>query len=220
MTVEKLTIYDFVVDLTSGVVAIILAWTLLPAGMIEGFELAEVTLGSGLLVVVVGYFVGHLVQGVASPIDTWVYFLRRDEYPFEARFKEVEEGTVEAFYLEEVDSFFGGGVNGFSALELFKLTQSYLWTHGFSLAQRFQILYTFFRSMWVLLAAGAVVHSIALAGAVWWGYPLYWSVEQSVVFILVLIGGCLVSYRRRLKFHFRMVDAMIFDFCADVVGGR
>lgn len=150
MNGQNLTVYDFVVDLIPGVFSILLALSLLPAESVKGVAVSNLTVGSSVLIVVLGYFVGHLVQAVASPVDNWVYFLRRDEYPFERALDEAQSGSVEALFSENIEAFFVPDKTEFEGLteyEVFKLTQSYLWNNNVGRAQRFQVLYTFLRSM-------------------------------------------------------------------------
>jgi hypothetical protein len=220
MNTQNLTIYDFVVDLIPGLIAILLFTSLLPTRVVDELNITDITLGSSLLVIVIGYFVGHLIQAVASPIDNWVYLRWRDDYPFEEALKQAEENSVKGRFKDSVDSFFAldadnpDKLNGF---ERFKLTQSYVWNNNIGRAKRFQILYTFLRSMWVLLVVGALLHLIALIATYRVGYSLLWTPLQSGVIIVVLfLAGC-VSLWRRIQYHDEMAEALIFDFHANVL---
>ena len=216
----NLTLYDFVVDIIPGVFAILLGLSLLPAGSIAAINIAEVTVGTSVLIVVLGYFVGHLVQAVASRVDRCIYFLRRDEYPFEQAIAEAKSDSVEDKFSDMIDSFFGEG-NGendeLSGYERFKLTQSYLWNNNIGRSQRFQILYTFLRSMWVLLVLGAILHLLGLIALLWLDYSLVWTPVQSGMIIVVLTVFGILAYLRRLKYHNMMIDALIYDFYANIL---
>lgn len=106
MNSQNLTIYDFVVDIVPGALAILLFLSLLPVDVVAGLDIGDITVGSSILVIVLGYFIGHLIQAVASPIDNWVYFLRRDEYPFEKTLQEASSDSVEERFSDNVDAFF------------------------------------------------------------------------------------------------------------------
>ncbi|MDL0135672.1 hypothetical protein PNP85_02715 [Halobacterium salinarum] len=221
MNGHNLTVYDFVVDLIPGVLAILIVVSLLPAETIGGLDLAEMTVGSSALIVVLGYFVGHLVQAVASPIDKKVYIWRQDHYPFEQALAEARDDSVEERFDENIERFFSldsDGSDGLNDYEVFKLTQSYLWNNDIGRAQRFQVLYTFLRSVWVLSVAGAVLHLLGLVASECTGYQLVWSPLQSTVIIGVLVVAAGIAYLRRVKYHKMMADALIFDFYANVLG--
>ncbi|MDG5760492.1 hypothetical protein QA600_14215 [Natronococcus sp. A-GB1] len=220
MNGQNLTVYDFVVDLIPGVFAILLALSLLPAESIDGIDITEVTVGSSVLVIVLGYFVGHLVQAVASPIDNWVYFLWREDYPFEKSLEEARSGSVEDRFDENIQMFFDSDdvdTDDLKEYEMFKLTQSYLWNNNIGRAQRFQVLYSFLRSMWILLLAGAVLHGLGLFASEYGEYQLVWSPLQSIVIVVTLGVSGVIAYLRRLKYQGMMVDALIFDFYANVL---
>lgn len=220
MSGYNLTLYDFVVDIVPGVFAILLGLSLLPARTISAVNLAELTVGTSVLIVVIGYFMGHLVQAVASRVDEWVYFWRRDEYPFEKAIAEARSDSVEDKFSSMIDSFFGdrnGENEDFSGYERFKLTQSYLWSNNIGRSQRFQILYTFLRSMWVLLFFGAVLHLMGLVALLWLDYSLVWTPMQSGIIIVVLAVSGVLAYLRRLKYHNMMIEALIYDFYANIL---
>lgn len=216
----NLSVYDFLVDLVPGVITILLAVSLLPTESIEGVDIAEVTVGSSVLIVVLGYVVGQLVQAVASLIDKQVYFLRREEYPFEQVLEEAPSDSVEEQFAESIEAFFvpdEAETNDLEGYEAFKLTQSYLWNHNIGRGQRFQVLYTFLRSMWVILIAGAGLHFLGLLAVESGEYQLVWTSLQSTVIIVVLGVSGIIAYLRRLKYQNMMVDALIFDFYANVL---
>lgn len=220
MNSQSLTIYDFIVDIVPGALAILLFLSLLPPDVVAGWNIADITVGSSILVIVLGYFVGHLLQAIASPIDHGVYFYRRDEYPFEKALQEASSDSVEERFSDHVDSFFAVGSeepDDLSGLEQFKLTQSYLWNNDIGRAQRFQILYSFLRSMWVLLILGAFLHLLVLFMKFGWGYQLLWTPLQSGVIIVALALAGIGSYLRRVQYHKMMVDALIYDFYANVL---
>jgi|GEM_PF-3751131 len=226
MNQQNLTIYDEIVDIIPGTVAILLAISVLPADYIGDFGVNNLTLGSGLLIIVGGYLMGHLVQAVASPIDEWVYFQHHENYPFEAVLQEAREedgSSVEKRFDENIEEFFEGSgddaaeLNGF---EIFRLTQSYLWNHDIGRARRFQILYTFLRSIWVIFALGAGVHLVAAVAEHCGGYELVWSLRQSGLIVVGLSVGAVISYRRRLKYHAEMANSLVFDFYANVLSSN
>lgn len=220
MNSQSLTVYDFIVDIIPGAIAILLFLSLLPADVVAGLNVASITVGSSILVIVLGYFVGHLLQATASPIDDWVYFYYHDEYPFEEALQEASDGSVEGRFSDNIDSFFAldpEQSDELSGTERFKLTQSYLWNNEIGRAQRFQVLYSFFRSIWVLFGLGAVLHLLGLAAMFGWDYQLLWTPFQSGVIIAALTLVGIGSYLRRVQYHEMMVDALIYDFYANVL---
>lgn len=218
MNGTNLSVYDFIVDIIPGVFAVLLVLSVLPASVVGGLGVTDLTLGSSVLIVVFGYFVGHLVQAVASPVDDWVYFRRHDGYPFERKLAEADDDSVPDRFKEHVDPFFAVDPGEeFVGGERFKLTQSYLWNHDLGRAQRFQVLYTFLRSMWMLLIVGAVLHIVAAVVAAGTGHELVWTLVQSVVIVVGLVVTGVVSYWRRLHYQEMMVDALIYDLYANVL---
>lgn len=220
MNSQNLTIYDFVVDIVPGALAILVFLSLLPIDVVAGLDIADITVGSSILVIVLGYFIGHLIQAVASPIDNWVYFLRRDEYPFEKTLQEASSDSVEERFSDNVDAFFELETeepDNLTGIERFTLTQSYLWNNNIGRAQRFQILYSFLRSMWVLSVLGALLHLLGLIAMYGWGYALMWTPLQSGLIIAALSLAGIGSYLRRIQYHEMMAGALIFDFYANVL---
>lgn len=218
MNGQKLTVYDFVVDIVPGALAIVLVLSLLPAEVVNAIDISQLTVGSSVLIVVLGYFVGHVVQAFASPIDNTVYKTHKDGYPFERALKEASNGSVKKKFADNIDSFFASEESDeFEEVETFKLTQSYLWNNNIGRAQRFQVLYTFLRSMWVLLVGGALLHTLGLITLLCLDYEMMWTPLQSLVIIASLAGIGVITYLRRVKYHEMMVDALIFDFYANVL---
>ena len=218
MSAQNLSVYDFVVDIIPGVAAIILLFSVARSETLRQLGPEYLTVGSGFLVVIIGYFIGHVIQALASPIDLKVYFRYHEDFPFEDVLKTADErdGVINGFD-ERAELFFQPTDEIVSDSELFELIQSYLWNHEIGRSKRFQTLYTFLRSMWVLLALGGVVHLLALGTKVLVTYPLYWSVGESLLIIVGLFVLSYVSYKRRVKYHRRMARSMIFDFQANVL---
>jgi hypothetical protein len=226
MNQQNLTIYDFIVDVIPGAVAILLAVSVLPSKYLEDLSFSNLSLGSSILIIVLGYLIGHLIQAIASPVDRWVYFKHNDKYPFEAALEEVEDAdneSVEKRFAKHVEGFFeddGANTLKLNESDIFQLTQSYLWNHDIGRARRFQILYTFLRSIWVTLAIGAGVHLIAAVASYLCVYQLIWTATQSAIIILGLVVGAIISYKRRVKYHIQMANSLIFDFYANVTSNR
>lgn len=218
MSAQNFSVYDFVVDVVPGVTAVILLLSVAPTEMIGQLSPENLTVGSGFLVVIIGYFIGHVVQALASPIDVRMYFRYHDDFPFEEVLKTVDDqdGVINGFD-RRAKLFFQTTDENVGDSELFELVQSYLWNHDIGRSKRFQTLYTFLRSMWVLLALGSVVHFLVLVGKVLVEYPLYWSVGESLLITAGLFALSYVSYKRRIKYHRRMARAMVFDFQANVL---
>lgn len=94
MNGQNLSVYDFIVDIIPGVIAVLLVLSVLPAGVVGGIGLTDVTLGLSVLIIVFGHFIGHLVQAVTSAVNDRVYFWRRVVYPFEEKLVEAVAGSV------------------------------------------------------------------------------------------------------------------------------
>lgn len=223
MNQQNLSIYDFIVDVIPGSIGILLTISLLPAKYSGQFGFGDLSLGSSILIIVVGYLVGHLIQAVASPIDRCVYFRFNDRYPFEEILREAEnrgDWSVEKEFSENIEMFFrtnSDDAANLSGYETFQLTQSYLWNHNIGRARRFQILYTFLRSVWVILAFGAIAYITAAVAQIWGFYQLVWTPLQTLLIILGITIGSIISFSRRVKYHKIMAKSLVFDFYANVL---
>jgi len=218
MNGQNLTVYDFVVDIVPGALAIVLALSLLPAETVNNINISQVTVGSSVLIVIFGYFIGHVIQAFASPIDNAVYKNHKKGYPFERALNEASEGSIKKKFANNIDSFFlSEESDELQESERFKLTQSYLWNNNIGRAKRFQVLYTFLRSMWVLLIGGALLHTLGLIAHLCLDYGLLWTPLQSLVIIFTLATIGVILYLRRVKYHDMMADALIFDFYANIL---
>ena len=226
MVQSQFSAYDFIADITPGAVAIGLSLTLLPEGHFILDEAQEVGVAAGLTFVIFAYVVGHLVQAIASPIDTYWAKCRGFAYPFEDELSEKdsnslsdEEGSLdqvsvnEKFY-SEVEAHFSGE---FSNTDLFFLTQSRLWNEDIGRMRRFQVLYTFFRSLWVVFAIGTVLHVLILVASRFEYYNPFLGREASIVLIIGLTVSALLSYYRRRKMHKKMAKTMVVDFYANIL---
>lgn len=218
MSAQNLSVYDFVVDVIPGVAAIILLFSVTPSETLGQLSTEHLTVGSGLFVVIIGYFVGHVIQALASPVDLKIYLQYHDDFPFEEVLRTADEqDSVINGFDDRAELFFQPTDETVSGSELFELVQSYLWNHDIGRSRRFQTLYTFLRSMWVLLALGGVIHIFAIVGDILFNYPLYWSVGESLLIIAGLFGLSYVSYKRRIKHHRQMARSMILDFQSNVL---
>lgn len=221
MSAQNLSVYDFVVDVIPGVVAIGLLFSVAPAETLGQLSHEQLTVGSGFIVVITGYFIGHVIQALASPIDLRVYSRYHEMFPFEGALETADEqDRVINDFDERTKQFLQPSDEEVSNSELFELLQSYLWNNEIGRSKRFQTLYTFLRSMWVLLAFGGAIHLLFLSANILISYPLYWSVGQSIFIIAGLVILSYVSYKRRIKYHRRMARAMIFDFQANVLSQK
>lgn len=226
MVKSQFSAYDFIADVTPGAVAIGLSLTLLPEGHFILDEIQEVGVATGLTFVIFAYVVGHLVQAIASPIDTYWAKYRGFAYPFEDELSEKDsdspsddEGSLDQVsinknFSSEVEAHFSGD---FSSTDLFFLTQSRLWNENIGRMRRFQVLYTFFRSLWVVFAIGTALH-ILMAVASWFEhYNPFLGIETSIVLITGLTIAALLSYYRRKKMHKKMAKTMVVDFYANIL---
>lgn len=218
MTNLNFTLYDFFVDVIPGVTALLLIVPLLP-DTLDLSWLLDMTVGIVLLIV--GYIVGHFLQGLASWIDGTVRLkfvsrlgIERNnltiKYPFEAELaRRGKDDSIRSGFDDGKSSFFDPELSG---AELFRTVQSYLWNNDIGRMRRFQTLYTLFRSIWVLFLISSVAYGIATVLTFIKVYdavlnPIYLG---AATFLLVV--GAVGSYRRRVTYHREMAKAMIYDF--------
>lgn len=144
--------------------------------------------------------------------------MKRDRAtPFESRLEKADDSewyNVEDLFLDDVGEFFDDGLSNY---ELFFVVQSYLWNNDIGRLRRFQSLYTFFRSTWVLLLIATLLHALVFILSVVNLYPSIWSSQALVVITFTLVGATIIAYRRRIRFHQEMVKSMIYDFYANVI---
>ncbi|WP_312909936.1 hypothetical protein [Natronosalvus caseinilyticus] len=226
MVQSQFSAYDFIADITPGAVAIGLSLTLLPEGHFILDEAQEVGVAAGLTFVIFAYVVGHLIQAIASPIDTYWAKYRGFAYPFENELSgedsdsssddegSLDQVSVNEKFTSEVESHFSGE---FSNTDIFFLTQSRLWNEDIGRMRRFQVLYTFFRSLWVVFAIGTVLHVLILVAKWFEYYNSFLGTEDSIVLISGLTVAALLAYYRRKKMHKKMAKTMVIDFYANIL---
>lgn len=214
---SQFSVYDFFVRLVPGVIAVGLFLGGLPANHQLHQIVVQAGITGGLLLLVVSYTAGHLVQAVASPIDTRLAKHCDYALPFEAELKGENDGneaSVRAQFSKRAPEFFGGD---FSGGDLFSLTQSYLLNNGIGRVRRFQALYSFFRSLWVLLCIVTVAYGIVSVLTCLNRYSPMWSLPSITGYSLLLAIGTYLAYLRRRKYHEEMAKTMIFDFYTNVL---
>lgn len=225
MSTRSFSVYDFFVDIIPGSLALLLMISLLPADYTAIDWITEMGIFEGTLFLLVSYILGHFVQSIASPIDSWwmerkfqVWKIVKEDqlYPFENlldRARDDENYVVVNQFLNRKGDFFEDNLSG---VELFSVTQSYLWNHNIGRMRRFQVLYTFFRSLWILFLLGAGLYLIAILGAWWELYTTVWSFGELMIICVLLGVSAVLAYFRRVKLHSEMAKAMVFDFYANV----
>lgn len=219
MTNLNFTLYDSFVDVIPGVIALLLILPLLP----ETGQL-NVILDGGLviamLVLIAGYIIGHFLQGFASWTDSSVRLrivskLNIDAetltilYPFEEELENMDEDSaVYSGFMEAKNELFDAALTDG---DLFRAVQSYLWNYDIGRMRRFQTLYTFFRSLWVLLFLGAIVYGFFSILSCLGIYTPIVDGRYLGLLSIVLLGGAIGAYLRRVRFHREMARAMIYD---------
>lgn len=215
MVAQQFSVYDFIVDIIPGGVAIILIISILPESYATFGALPDSGLLQSSIFLVLSYPIGHLVQAVASPVDTWLAKRKNRAYPFEdqltlaRRDKASNKTTVRSIFLDGLRDYFGDEIKD---EELFYAVQSYLLNNDIGQMKRFQFLYTFFRSLWVLFFGALIIHLLALIGSMTHLYNSIWKPDELMIISGLLLAASWLSYQRRVKFHKRMTKAMIFDF--------
>lgn len=230
MVHRQFTLYDLVADVTPGAVAIAVFVTTLPDEHILLTELPDIGVLGGVTFIVFAYVVGQLLQAISSPIDTrlakrWGY-----AYPFEDEMsgepvepseenneedqQSLEEVSVNQKFGSEIHDYFGAR---FDNTDLFFLTQSRLWNEDIGRMRRFQVLYTFFRSLWVIFALGTILHMIILGAGLCGLYDPLWEPLGSVMWIAGFGVSTWLAYKRRRKMHEKMAKTMVVDFYANIL---
>ena len=125
MSAQNLSVYDFVVDVIPGVVAIGLLFSVAPAETLGQLSREQLTVGSGFIVVITGYFIGHVIQALASPIDLRVYSRYHEMFPFEGALETADEqDRVINDFDERAKQFLQPSDEEVSNSEFFELLQS------------------------------------------------------------------------------------------------
>lgn len=229
MPTRIFNLYDLLVDIIPGIIAILLIISLLPLD----YNTERLLFASGLInvavILIISYVIGHLIQAISSIIDSrlnrliynFINFLTSDNYhvkylyTFEDELnKKSKENSVKNYFIDRIDSFFGDDIND---KELFSVVQSYLWNNDIGRSRRFQSLYTFFRSLWILFLFGTVSYISVFFLSILDDYNSIWSISEIIIIILILMICCILSYYRRVKFQNIMVKSMIVDFYTNVL---
>jgi hypothetical protein len=235
MVHSQFTLYDLIADVTPGAVTIAVLISLLPAEHFLLTVLQEIGVFGGLTFVIFAYVAGHLLQAIASPIDTELAKRREFAYPFEDELskgepsdvqtegageeedRSLEEVSVNERFKTEIHDHFGAE---FDDTDIFFLTQSQLWNEDVGRMKRFQILYTLFRSLWVIFSVGVISHIVILGAGLSGHYNPIWSPLGSGLLIVGLTIGAWLSFRRRRKMHQKMAKTMIIDFYANILSNK
>jgi hypothetical protein len=225
MVTRSFSVYDFLVEIIPGALGLLLILSLLPPEYSALQRATDVGIFEGTLLLVVSYVIGHLIQAVVSPFDTWwmkqefeIWRLSKQNrlYPFENlldKGRENSEYIVVNQFLSLKGDFFEDDLTGG---ELFSVVQSYLWNNDIGRMRRFQILYTLFRSLWVLFLAGTILYFLMLVAEAWGSDWTVWTAAELLVITITMGVSTFLAYLRRVKFHGAMTKAMVFDFYANV----
>ena len=226
MSADKFSFYDFFVNIVPGTVALLIFISLLPAQYDAMSIVSDVSLLSGSAFLILSYILGHLVQSIASPVDSWwmtksfqFWIMNKEDrlYPFEnllTKARENDNYVVARRFIECKDDFFEDNLTGG---ELFLATHSYLWNHNIGRMRRFQVLYTLFRSLWVLFLFGTGFYLVVFLVQWQEWYETVWTYKELLIIIVLLGISTVLAYLRRVKFHKKMAKTMIFDFYANVL---
>lgn len=227
MPPRRFPLYDFLVDAVPGVVALLIFFSLLPMSYDVPEVLGGMGLSQGVVLLIVSYVVGQLLQAIASPVDGKV--IEADSrfakpaglpYPFEYRLNEGADNqdfSLTEEVSDHLETLFDSDLSGYN---LFSATQSYLWNHEIGRMRRFQRLYTLFRGLYILFAIGGVLYTATIIAALCNVYTTTWSLLELGVITVLLMTASFLSYRRRVLYHKEMARSMIFDIYANVINER
>ena len=227
MAPRRFPLYDFLVDAIPGVIALLIFFSLLPMsydvpGILDGMGLSQ-----GVVLLIVSYVVGQLLQAVASPVDEKV--IETDSrlakpaglpYPFEYRLDQRannQDFSVTEEVSDYLETLFNSDLSGYN---LFSATQSYLWNHEIGRMRRFQRLYTLFRGLYILFAIGGVLYIVTIVAALCNLYTTTWSLLELGVVTVLLMTASFLAYRRRVLYHKEMARSMIIDIYANMISER
>jgi hypothetical protein len=203
MVRRRLTLYDVIVDLIPGLLAVgMLVWL----GVVPVGSSFMSNLGSGLILLAGGYTVGRLVHGVTGMFEDFFlscYECLFDDIRFESRLREMS-GTEHSNQIPVVshrrrmvrEKLTHAEADPNQYKELKHLSESFLYDQA-RLSWKYSLLSTFFRNIWliallisVLLAADLLVNQdpgrVALAKA-WSGFLL---AVFSFIFALATLHHC------------------------------
>lgn len=211
MNRSSFTFYDLLVDIVPGTLFIALAIIAITPTWGSLSPVLNAPLLGGLVLLTIAYATGHFLQAGASMFDKAVIAASGMERSFQNRIETARKGcgsVQETKVLEILDQKTGEELPPDS---VFGIVQSHLWSQNIGRLRRFQILYTFFRSLYFLLVLTSVLWLVAgLRANSGYGHAL------SVKYLIGgSVGQALLSYvawKRRVKFENVMSNTMITDF--------
>lgn len=205
---------------------------------IEAPEILEIPgLGIAFLFLVGGYIAGSILQEVSRRVDEYICGLDNNFEPFERlqvftnRMDRVEGGGKPEYDYDE--QFWKGSQSFFKNKdyseidsnqllghrELFELTQSHLLNNSVGQMYRFQILYHFFRSVYILLSFTAIFYFLSFVLLLMNNASVELAIPYLALSIIFLFAG-VVGYNQRKFFETRMAEVMIVDFTSNVLSGE
>lgn len=216
MNQPQFTVYDFLVDIIPGVIALLLVIAILPDDHVF-LDWIQPGFFSGIVFLATSFVIGHFVQSVGSGVDYYLAKRYDFAYPFEQELSNENDDQlgITPRFVELARERFGDDA---SDTDLFFLVQSYLWTRDIGRLRRFQIIYTFHRSLWVMFLGFAVLYLLVLGLIVLDIYePLLGSATLLALTALFAVLS-ISTYKRRRKMHDAMIRTMIYDFYEDQIG--
>ena len=251
MATNNLNIYDILVDIIPGSIAILLI-----VGLYRPINITPV---GGVAILIIGYVVGRLIHAIGSingingirrSIEECLFeeylqkrkyglsFRNRIRYQYggENKFRkidyqmdnvepEITDNTIKkmesyfdvdtklSFHNIQTHDEFDPSTNEAitdDVLSLRYLGENYLYGKD-TLYRKYEILSTFYRSLWLTSLAGAIVYFFAYLLAITTGigqlfHPSYYSIIYIILFITSII-----SLRQRIKYRFKKTRAFIND---------
>lgn len=234
MPIQKLTVYDVLVDLIPGSLLLLIFYPLIPVQWFSQF-IQVPTLVSGsvfsMVFLLIAFATGHILQRVAGgkyfldlipnkykigrPFDNILKTGFETQHSLEWKFI---KGCERYFQLEFTKSSTNGEtVNTTTLTGLRWLVISYLYNNDLLRAQRWQTLQGFFRSMTAIFFISSIAYLIALII-----YVVILPIQIEVVGLLV---GCIILwlifmwhfYRRWGTYTHYEAKALIQDFYTNVL---
>lgn len=228
MNYNQFSVWDVLVNILPGTVALILIATMTPSGYVLEKVSTLRPLGiAGLLgLIAVSYTVGWVFQALALRIDQKIVRLSSYTDPWKDIVQdgldaiEDDEDNFRRKYLEASQEFFENNTNvnpfddssPINASQLEYLTYSYLHDTNTGRSYRFEILKVLSRSLYVLFGGAIVVHLLSwLMYLYWFGLEPVLSFWEQLILDVALLLGCYLMFRTRVYMEESKAKSMMTD---------
>lgn len=230
MRYAQITLWDFIVDVVPGAVALLFCVTLLPAGVADRLLSAEsIGLAGSLVGLITSYVVGTILQDVARRVDRGInpedHSVRRAFKARMDRASDDDQRTVRRRFLHGALLFFDDTEaeryedvdERIDVYKLFDMVQSYLLDADIGRLYRFMLLMHLFRSLYVVFLLAAPGYVLVALGDLLGVYPSALGWSWSLLVAVALLSLSALCYQERKFFQEEMIDSMISDFYSTVL---